>query len=427
MRLLMVLLVAGFGLSTALAQDITLKLWSTSGFTPASSKPDVGPAYEDAYRQFEQENPGIKIEYEVIAGGPDSLSKFLTAASRDNLPDLAVLDGFWIARILETGKLQPLDDYWSKEDQAGWLKEAVDTVTFDGSVYAVPFYTGWRGLFYNIKTLKDLGYDGPPSDWDSFLAFAEKAKAEGMWATMLPGIGDSEVTALHMLSMFWGLGGQLVDDSGKPIFFEGKNREALETTYSIYRELVEKGYMPSDIATLGESGLHAYFYTGESATIAESSSRVTTFYQDSPALVDNLGAADYPLPGDASPVPMFGGYTYGIFTDDAARRDAAWKFIHFMTRPDVLGELNALAGYIPIVSEIWNQPFYRDDALMQQFRAIVESGRMKARPPVPIYPVITSVWSSQVADVISGKLTPAAAVDTARDLVMQEYERLINR
>lgn len=427
MRWLMVILLAVLVSSVAFAQEITLMMWSTSGFTPASGKPEVAAAYEAAYRQFEQENPGIKIEYEVIAGGPDALSRFLTAASRDNLPDLAVLDGFWIARILQTDKLQPLDDYWTIESQAGWLKEAVDTVTFDGTVYAVPFYTGWRGLFYNIAIVKDLGYDSPPTDWDDFLAFAEKAKAAGMWATMLPGIGESETTALHMLSMFWGLGGQLVDDTGKPIFFEGENRVALETTYSLYRELVEKGYMPTDIATLAESGLHPYFYTGESATIAESSSRVTTFHQDSPALIDNLGAADYPLPGGASPVPMFGGYTYGIFTDDAARRDAAWTFIEFMTRPEILGELNALAGYIPIVNEIWEQPFYRDDPLMQQFRAIVESGRMKARPAVPIYPMITSVWSSQVADVIAGKLTPAAAVDNARDFVMQEYERLLNR
>lgn len=427
MRSLVIVILAVLATGAAFAQDITLMLWSTSGFTPASGKPAVAAAYEAAYRQFEQEHPGIKIEYEVIAGGADALSKFLTAASRDNLPDLAVLDGFWIARILQTGKLQALDDYWTDEAQAGWLKEAVDTVTFDGTVYAVPFYTGWRGLFYNINTLHDLGYDAPPTDWDEFLDFAESAKTAGMWAIMLPGIGQSETTALHMLSMFWGLGGQLVDDTGKPIFFEGANRDALETTFSLYRELVEKGYMPSDIATLSESGLHPYFYTGESATIAESSSRVTTFQQDSPSLIDNLGAADYPLPNGAKPVPMFGGYTYGIFTEDAARRDAAWEFIEFMTRPDVLGELNALAGYIPIVNEIWEQPFYRDDPLMQQFRAIVESGRMKARPPVPIYPIITNVWSSQVADVISGKLTPAEAVDIARDLVMPEYERLINR
>jgi ABC-type glycerol-3-phosphate transport system substrate-binding protein len=60
---------------------------------------------------------------------------------------------------------------------------------------------------------------------------------------------------------------------------------------------------------------------------------------------------------------------------------------------------------------------------MQEFKGIVESG-MKPRPSVPIYPAITAAWSAQMADVIAGNITPAQAVDNARDTVMAEYERM---
>src|SRR3546814_7590673 len=79
---------------------------------------------------------------------------------------------------------------------------------------------------------------------------------------------------------------------------------------------------------------------------------------------------------------------------------------------------------LPVIDSVWEQDFYKNDPLMQQFREIVQNGGMRARPSVPIYPVITIAWSAQMADVISGKITPTQAVDNARDAVMAEYQRL---
>lgn len=406
---------------------IDLLIWAHPDFTPAAGLPAVAEAYQRAYDRFEAENPDINLEFEVMAGGTEALQQFLTAASSDNLPQLALLDGFWIARIAETGKLQPLNDLWSEESRSQWLQRSVEAVTLDGTVYAVPFHTSWRGLFYLQDTLADLGYSEPPTTWDEFLALGEAAAAAGTNLTMWPAVGNNEVTALHMLSMFWGLGGELVDADGAPIFFEGENRAALERVFSLYRELVEAGYMPADVTTLDERGIRPYFYTGETATAAASSSHITTFYRDNPASVGNLGVFNYPLPDGALAVPALTGFTYGIFAEDQAEKEAAWKFIEFITSPDVIGELNAGAGHIPVVNAVWDQPFYAEDPLMRQFREIVESGRMKPRPSVPIYPTITNAWSSELAGVIAGTTSPSQAVDNARAVVMVEYDRLMDR
>lgn len=407
------------------ASAVELTLWAHPDFTPAAGLPAVADAYTKAYAQFEKENPDITVKFEVMRGGTEALQQFLTAATSNNLPDLALLDGFWISRLVETGKLQALDDLWSKESRAQWLPASVDAVTLNGSVYAVPFHTSWRGLFYPIDTMKKLGFEKPPQNWDEFLSYGEKAKAAGMSATMLPSAAG-EVTALHMLSMFWGLGGEMVDATGKPVFSDGKNREALEKVYSIYRELAEKGLMSSD-TTLDETKIRPFLYSHEAASIAATSSRITTMYTDAPWLKGNLGVFNYPLPDGHKAVPVLTGFTYGIFASDPQKRAAAWKFIEFLTRPENIGPLNANAGHLPVVNAVWDQDFYKNDPLMRQFKDIVQNGGMRPRPSVPIYPAVTAAWSAQMADVVSGKITPAQAVDRARDAVMPEYERLTNR
>jgi hypothetical protein len=52
---------------------------------------------------------------------------------------------------------------------------------------------------------------------------------------------------------------------------------------------------------------------------------------------------------------------------------------------------------------------------------------VKTRPPVPIYPALSSALSEQVAGVLDGSLSPADAVKRAGGTVMAEYQRQIAR
>lgn len=408
------------------ASAVELTLWAPPSFTPTAGLPAIADAYRDLYDRFEAEHPDITIKFEILPNGTEALQQILTAATAGNLPDVGILDGFWIARLVETGKLQPLDDMWTAEARAAFYPQAVDAVTMDGHVYAAWFHNAWRGLYYRKDVMAELGFATPPSSWEEFLDFGEKAKASGRSAVMLPGSG-TELTTLHMLSMFWGLGGSMVDDTGKPIFFEGENRQALEQVYAMYREMVEKELMPIDVATMDEAATRPFFYTDETASSAQSSSAVTQMYADVPDLKGNLGAFNYPLPAEATASPVLVGWTYGIFAEDEERKAAAWEFVDFVLRPENLGKLNAVAGHLPVVESIWDQDFYNDDELMQQFRGIFETGTMRARPPVPIYPTVSNAWALQMAEVLSGNITPEQAVDNARDQVMAEYERMSSR
>lgn len=413
------------GMATS-AQAIDLKLWAPPNFTPAAGLPATADAYADLYARFQEENPDITVTYEVLPGNTEALTQILTAANADNLPDLAVLDGFWIARIVETGKLQPLNDLWSEESRSLFYSQAIDAVTFDDNIYAAWFHNAWRGLFYKKDELAELGFENPPSNWEEHIALLEAAKNAGKNALMLPALA-SELTALHMLPTYWGLGGELVDDDGRPVFFEGENRAKLEQVFQIYQDYAQNGYLPTDVSTMDEAAIRPYFYSGETTVVGQTSSAVTQMYADMPALESNLGAYNFPIPTGENAVPVLVGWTYGIFADDPERKAAAWKLVEFILRPENLGIINARGGQLPIVQSIWEQDFYRDDPLMQQFKEIYAAGGMRARPSVPIYPTITLAWAQQMADVLAGNITPAQAVDNARDQVMPEYERMSSR
>jgi multiple sugar transport system substrate-binding protein len=178
---------------------------------------------------------------------------------------------------------------------------------------------------------------------------------------------------------------------------------------------------------MDEAAIRPFFYSGETAAVAQSSSSVTQIYSDMPDTKGDLGAFNYPLPGGAQSSPILVGWTYGIFAEDAERKAAAWKFVDFVLKPENLGKLNAAAGHLPIIRSIWDQDFFKNDPLMQQFKDVFETGTMRARPNVPIYPTITNAWAVQMADVLSGTITPAQAVDNAREQVMTEYDRMSSR
>lgn len=414
-------------LLTGPATALELSVWAQTDLSPSASLGPVATAFTDLYAKFQAENPDITLKYEILPGGTEALPNLLTAASSGNLPDVAILDSFWVARLVQTGHLQPLDDLWTPAARAGVLKDAIDSLTFNGKIYAVMFSNAWRGVFYRIDTMHALGFNSPPQTWEEFLAFAEKAKASGATPFMAPGAG-TEVTSLHLISAFWGLGGRLVDDAGKPVFFEGTNRQALEQVYGLYRDLVQKGLMSPNVATMNEKDLRPFFYTGEVAAIANTSSGLQQMYSNSPVLRNNIGAFALPLPGGERAAPILGGQSWGIFAGDAAKKQAAWKLVEFMTRPENLTRIDSAKGYLPVNDAVWAQPFYANDPLMQQFKTIFATAKVvRTRPAVPIYPTISAALAQQVADVLGGGITPAKAVDNARDAVMAEYARQLKR
>jgi len=417
------LLVAGS--TSAWAVDITVLVPAV--YSPSSGYAPGADLHKQLYDQFQSANPDIKINYELLDPGPQGLQKLLTAASSNTLPDVAVVDGQWVARLVQAGVLQPLDQYWPAADQKDFHPAVLAAETVNGKPYAIMFQTGMRGLLYRPSALKAAGLSEFPKTYDAFVAAAAKIKDQGMIAELVPAKATDEPSTMHMLSIFWGLGGKLVDDQGKPVFAEDDNATDLAKVYQMYHDLVADGVMRQDVTTMDETAIRPFFYSGEAFAVGQSSSGIRQMWADVPDLQNDLAVAPYPMPDGKQPVTILGGFAYGLTAKDPEKAKAAWKFIEFMDSPENMGKLNETLGQIPVRNSIWaNNQFFATNPLMKTYKAMYD-GQMQTRPAVPIYTTVSSAISSQLAGVISGQLTPDQAVKAAGDAAMAEYQRQTNR
>ena len=410
----------------ASAQPIEMSVLSSVAFAPASPLPKVAAAYREAWSQFEAENPGVKLRHVTIRPGPDSLQDVLTIGTAGQLPDIGVLSTGWIPRLHASGYLQPLDGVFSAQEKADFLPGFLDAATLDGQLRSVFIYNSWRGLFYSRSAVKALGYEAVPTDWDRFIEFGQAARRAGYkHVLMLPAL-KSELTLLHLFPQFFGLGGRLYDENGKPDFFNAPNRAKLERVMQMWRDLVVMGFMPPEVGAMDESAERPFFYSGETLTVGSSTSFTEQMLVDKPSLKGDLTVSPMPMPTGTTPVPIISNWGYSIFTKDPKRADVARKFIRHMTSTSVLAKLNEVQGQLPIKKSIWEAPnVFSQDPLMVSLYKIQNDPRIVAPDSrFPIYPAVRDAISEQMAAVVAGRITPSVAVDRARDSAMAAYQRM---
>jgi len=413
-------------LSVGHASALDLVLWTPATYSPASGNADGAKLHQKLYDQFAAANPDLKIKFEVIDGAI-GLQPILAAGTTGKLPDVAVVDGNWVARLVQAGLLQSLKPFWPKEDQADFHPAVIAAETIDGQPYAIMFQTGMRGLFYNKRGLADAGLSAFPATWEDLQATFPKLAGQRLAPILLPAKPNNDATMLHLLAMFWGLGGELVDAAGAPIFFEGKNAQALERSYQIYADLVGKGGMTREAATMDEAAIRPFFYSGEVLSIGQSASSLRNIWKEQPQTQTSMGFARYPLPGGVQPVTILGGFSYSILATAPERKAAAWRFVEFMTSPAQMSQINEVLGVLPVRASIWStNAFFAQTPVMQDFKKLYD-GDVRTRPSVPVYPVISIALQNQLSAVVAGQVTPAQAVGRARDVVMPEYARLQGR
>ncbi|MCP8937415.1 extracellular solute-binding protein [Alsobacter sp. SYSU M60028] len=414
-------------LTVAHASAIELKVLVPAQYSPASGFIPGSVVHKDLYAKFEAQNPDIKLNYEVLDTGPQGLQKILTQATTNSLPDAAIVDGQWIARLVQAKALQPLDQLWPASDRADFHPAVVEAVSIDGKPYAIMFQTGMRGLLYRPSVLAAQGEKEFPKTFDDFLKLASKLKDKKVVAELVPAKATDEPSTMHMLSIFWGLGGKLVDEHGAPVFFTEENGKALARVYEMYRDLVAKGAMRAEVTTMDEAALRPFFYGHEVFAMGGSSSNVKQIWSEQPDTVNDLAVAAYPMPGSGKPVTILGGFTYAITARDPKKVEAAWKFVSFMTAPAQMGAINEALGQLPVRTSVWStNGFFSTNPMMVSYKAMYD-GPMQTRPVAPIYTTISSAISSQLPGVIAGTLSPSDAVNRARDAVMVEFKRQQSR
>lgn len=317
----------------AIAQEqVTLRFWDNQ-----QTESGLSQFQQEAVSRFEKENPGIKVEVTTVPY-PEYQQRLLTAVQGGNAPDVSTLDQIWTGAFAKAGAIAPLDE----QAQAGGLsadaffKGAWDSANFEGKLWGIPFNVDvWSFSFVNTALLKEAGVD--PASMASFAglkAAAEKLTdpAKGRFGIGLFG-HRGEDTVVVMNSFVFSNGGKVLDESGRCALTSAEAVEALAFLQSLVP------FAPQGILNASSGDMRELFLNGSLALEFWPALEQPTLQKSQLDWDFVVGHA----PDGKTPVGTYGGWNLAVY-ESSPNKEAAWKFVQFLTREDVNG---AVVDLIP--------------------------------------------------------------------------------
>jgi multiple sugar transport system substrate-binding protein len=287
------------------------------------SNPNEQQLLDQVLRQFEQQNPTIKVKYEII--NSEYMDVIKTRLIGDVGPDVFYLEAFEAPLLIKSGALEPLDRFITPEFQVSdFQPRLLKAFQRDGKIYGLPKDFSTLALFYNKQMLKSAGITQPPRTWDEFLQVSKQLtidqNQDGKIERYGFGLAPELARQVFMLQAF---GGSLVDAQGKAAFAESASLRGLELLVDQYRR-DRSAAQPSDVgATWGSEMLGQ----GKAAMVIEGMWSIPYFKQTFPNL--DFGTAEVPTVNSKPGTMVF---TVGYVMNGNSRYKAeSWKLIAYLT------------------------------------------------------------------------------------------------
>ena len=138
-----------------------IRVWLVGTDTPQEARDYLKETFED-------ENPGstLVIEEQQWTGLVDKLT---TSLSSNDSPDIVEMGNTQAPAFTSAGALLSLDDIKEQLGGSDLLPGFVEAGTWDGTLYAAPYYSGSRVVFYNTAMYEQAGV-AVPTTLDEYVA-----------------------------------------------------------------------------------------------------------------------------------------------------------------------------------------------------------------------------------------------------------------
>ena len=378
------------------ARDVEIRFWAMGA---------EGEQVAKLVPEFERENPGIRVRVQQIPWTA-AHEKLLTAHVGKSTPDVAQLGNTWIPEFEALGALRALGSLIQQSSvvkQDRFFPGIWATNVVDDTVYGIPWYVDTRVLFYRKDLLAQAGWKEMPTSWADWRRAMEDIKrtvGKDRWAIFLPTNEWAQPAILGMQA-----GSPLLKDGGRwGAFADSAFLRGFDFYLGLYRDGLAPVYGNTDVANLFqefERGLFVFYITGP-WNIGEFGRRLP------PELQDDWATAPLPGPtGAGSGLSTAGGSSLVLFRE-SEHPEEAWKFIEFMSRPEIQVRFYQLTGDLPPRLEAWD-----DTVLSRNDKAHAFREQLERVQPVPLVPEIELIMAKLIEyaeQSIRGGVPPAEAM-----------------
>jgi multiple sugar transport system substrate-binding protein len=425
----------------AIAQE-KLVVWFTKGFYPAEDR-----ALDTMIYRFEQKT-GVKVELSLYPV-QDVIPKTVAALDSNSPPDVAfghTFDFQVAGKWASEGKLQDLTDVLAPMKDK-FLSNTLSTAFLAGpggkkSYFAAPVYQQTMHINYWNDMLAEAGFKASdiPKGWKEYWSFwcdkvqpaHRKATGKRTFAIGNPmGVnGTDSFFSFHQFMLAYNV--QLVDDSGKVLLADPKNKAGLVSALKDYTDILVKGCTPASAINWADPDNNVNFHNKttvmtHNATISiaakwldDANNSTLTAEQRAQAkknYEENITTALWPNKPDGKPMNYLAAVKLAVAFKGTKNEKRAKEFIAFMMEDANLIPYTegSLGRWYPVTRtgadrDFWTGSDKHRKMVSDQFRAGTGTFPFTRNWKFTVLNN-ENVWAKAMSRVVNDKWTPERAAD----------------
>ncbi|MBB2976944.1 multiple sugar transport system substrate-binding protein [Microbacterium endophyticum] len=317
--------------------------------------------------QFEEENPGIKVD---LVSGPYASTKeqLFAGAASGTMPDVVGLDGAWVNDFAAQGVIANLTELMT--DSGYDESELASQIQVDGATYMIPVVNFVYPMFTNDALLAEAGVMSPPSTRTEFADAASKITAldNGASGWVLPlSLESPNGVQNDVMSWVWASGGSMLD-AGQPDLTNAEVTSAVD----YISELWDAGVIAPGSFTMKEQDKVEEFTNGRVGMMIDSLAHINLIRETNPDLEFSISAIPAEDGYDGERGIPYASWGIGV-AENSEHKDAAFKLVSYLMSEDVNSDLSTMANAFPGNTE--SVPaFVTDDELFAKAFEIYQAG-----------------------------------------------------
>lgn len=346
---------AGLGLGIALSVAATPAVATDlTFFYPVAVGGPVTKIVDDMAAAFEKEHPGIRIKPVYSGSYQDTITKVLTANKGGDAPHVSVLLSTDMYTLIDEDAIVPFDELARSDEDRTWLQGFfpgfMKNSQTGGKTWGIPFQRSTVVMYWNKDLFKAAGLDPerPPQNWQELVDYGRKLTqrdASGKvttWGVQVPSSGFP----YWLFQTFTTQAGvELMNAAGTETYFDKPEViEALQYWVDLSRK---HGVHPQGVVEWGTTPKD--FFERKAAIIYTTTGNLTNIRNNAGF---DFGVAMLPA-GKQRGTPTGGGNFHIFKRATAEEREAAMKFVKWMTAPQRAAEWAIATGYVAVSPAAW--------------------------------------------------------------------------
>ncbi|NCD17224.1 MAG: extracellular solute-binding protein [Actinobacteria bacterium] len=387
------------------ADATSLKLWHYESPNGA-----MGIAWAEAIKVFEEEHPGVTIEFEEKSFEQIQQTAGMILSS-DEGPDIMEYNkGNATTGLLSSQGL--LTDITAVADERGWTDmlspSLATTAQYDesgvmgsGNWFGIPNYGEFVTVYYNKAMFEDAGLEVPTS-LDEMVEVMDTFVAEGVTPLGMAGAEYPAGQLFYQLTLSQ-VDRQWITDYQMftgPVDWQGPELTFGAETFA---EWVDAGYVASDSASLKAEDMGVAFINGTYPMMVSGS----WWYGRLVDEIDGFEWGVFNFPGNTFNAGSSG--NLWVVPTNSKAPELAYDFIDITMRPEIQAILGNNGG-LPVAADPADITDAKSQELITAFNEVLENDGLAFYPDWPV-PGFYDVIVNSVQKLINGSAEPATVLD----------------